>query len=58
MTAALRDEQDVEVNYYVLVPFTTAEAALWAAGRIEEWFDCHVIGRAAVDQDAPLVVKP
>jgi hypothetical protein len=53
MGARLSDEQDVDVNYYILVPFTTAQAALWAADRIE--FDTHVVGRAAVDQDTPLV---
>jgi hypothetical protein len=56
MSEPLASVQDVEVNYYVLVPFTTSAAALWAAGYIGERFDCHVVGRAAVDQDALIVV--
>lgn len=54
---ALAEAQDVDVNYYVLVPFTTADAALWAAGRIEAMFDCLVVGRAAVSQDALVVER-
>lgn len=41
----LRDDQDVDVNYYVLVPFTTVDAAEWAAGHIGTNFDCHVSAR-------------
>lgn len=52
--AVLSDVQDVDVNYYVLVPFTTSAAAEWAAGEIEAHIDldCHVVGAAAVDQNA------
>jgi hypothetical protein len=51
----LSDEQDVDVFFYVIVPFTTVDAAEWAAGHIGCNFDCHVISAAAVDQDAPLL---
>jgi len=30
--STLREVQDVNVNSYVLVPFTTSDAAEWAAG--------------------------
>ncbi len=53
--SVLRDVQDVDVNYYVLVPFTTAAGAGWAANLIAEKFDCHVVGVVAVDQDAIVV---
>lgn len=49
----LRDDQDV--NYYVIVPYTTFAAAEWAMGHIGVNFDCHVISAAAVDQDAPVL---
>jgi hypothetical protein len=51
----LRDVQDVDVNFYVLVPFTTLRAAEWAASRIARaqiGFDCHIVDRVAVDQSA------
>ena len=52
---SLGEGQDSDVNYYVIVPFTTAAAAEWAMGEIGMKFDCHVISAAAVDQNAPLV---
>lgn len=52
---SLADVQDVDVNYYVLVPFTTHAAAEWGAGQISTYFDCHVVSRAAVDQNAAVV---
>lgn len=53
----LAETQDVEVGFYVLVPFTTVEGALWGAGRISAWFDCHVVGIDAVAQDTPDYTK-
>lgn len=50
----LRDVQDVDVNYYVLVPFTTVDACEWFTNVVAPSFDCHIVSRAAVDQDAPL----
>lgn len=47
----LREAQEPEVNYYVLVPFTSMEGALWGAGHVATHFDCHVVSSAAVDQD-------
>lgn len=48
----LAETQDGEVNYYVLVPFTTFDGAMWGAGHVSSKFDCHVVGIAAVDQRA------
>lgn len=48
----LAETQDDEVNFYVLVPFTTVEGALWGAGHVATHFDCHVVSIAAVDQNA------
>lgn len=49
-TRPLSEVQDVEVNYYVLVPFTTLEGALLGAGHIAPGLDCHIVSAAAVDQ--------
>jgi hypothetical protein len=51
-------KDDGDHNYFVVVPFTTAEGALWGAGHIETMFDVAVIGAAAVDLDTPLVEEP
>ena len=58
--AANRQESlhHVGANYYVLIPFQTARVALSAAEDIGKTFDCCVVSRAAVDQDAPLVTEP
>ena len=56
-TTLLSESQDVDVNYYVLVPFTTFAAAHWATGHIGTSFDCHIVSRAAVDQDAPVLAE-
>lgn len=52
--AALSEVQDVDINYYVLVPFTTCAAAEWAAENIYTTLglDCHVIARPPVNQAA------
>lgn len=58
MSERLRDwlqKDDGDHNYFVVVPFTTAEGALWGAGHIELMFDATVIGAAAINLDTPLV---
>ena len=55
---AERDLNYREVNYYVVVPFTTLQAAEWAWGEIDPEFDCFVIGAAAVERDTPLEYVP
>ena len=48
-----KDEGDH--NYFIVVPFTTADGAFWGAGHIEAMFECAVIGAAGVSEDTPLV---
>jgi hypothetical protein len=54
-TATLGDVQDEEVNYYVLVPFSTVDACEWFIGYVAESFDCHIVSRTSVDQNAFLM---
>lgn len=61
MSGSLREwlkGDDGDHNYLVVVPFTTAQGALWGAGEIGAFLDCEVISIAAVDLDTPLVTEP
>ena len=54
---ALCEVLDVDVFYFVLVGFTTREAAEWAAGEIGTSFDCHVVEVDAVYPRAPVIAS-
>lgn len=57
MSEHLSAVQDSDVNFYVIVPFTTVAAAEWAAGEVGCLFDCHVISAASVDPSALVVAS-